>query len=166
MQIPSVPDAASTAWDRDARLRALTDAATRFRNGIEACDRAWLPGAMEEFPLGSCGVTAVLLGTYLEQAGFGAFDYVLGHHGERTHAWIAQKGTIVDITADQFPDMPERIIVSAQSAWHAGLPSASDGIADYRQYDGHAEEELEATYLMILERIVDTPARRGEDESL
>jgi len=76
-----------------------------FRHAIEACDRSALPITFENFPAGSCGDAALILGKYLEERGFGLFDYVLGERGGRSHAWLQRGHLVVDITGDQFDDM-------------------------------------------------------------
>jgi hypothetical protein len=48
----------------------------------------------------------------------------VSHYGRgfERHVWIEVDGVIVDITADQFPDQVDRVIVSRSSEWHSSLP--------------------------------------------
>jgi hypothetical protein len=36
----------------------------------------------------------------------------------RGHGWLEQNGLIVDITADQFPEVDKPVIVADNSQWH------------------------------------------------
>jgi hypothetical protein len=100
--------------------------ASAFRKGLEAA--RW-PNH-EEFPTGCCGNASDMLGVYLKSRGLGDFDYIGGGKqspravdGEiimhyQSHAWLKQGRIIVDITADQFPEVQEEVIVTTRSAWH------------------------------------------------
>ncbi len=35
-----------------------------------------------------------------------------------THAWVERYGLIVDITADQFPDVSEPVVLTTNRTWH------------------------------------------------
>lgn len=107
-------------------LKQINVLVTRFREAIEKCDRRVLFPSFENFPYGSCGEATVLLGIYLEEKGCGIFDKVRSRcpeswHGVDSpwfHSWLKQDNVIVDITADQFEGVNERIIVSVNSTWH------------------------------------------------
>ena len=77
------------------------DAATRFRAAIESCHRDVLPISFQDFPRGSCGDAAPMLGEYLNEIGLGPWLYKVGKRSSdgHWHAWIEQNGLIVDITA-------------------------------------------------------------------
>ncbi len=100
-------------------LQTLRRHAERFRWAIEACERSLLPVTFERFPRGSCGDANLLLGNYLTEQGLGDFEYILGERGSKaadpstwtSHAWIRQGRTIIDITADQFTEVTESVIV-------------------------------------------------------
>lgn len=75
--------------------------------------------SLQSFPHGCCGATAELIGTLLNDRGFGAFEYIHGEkRGISSHAWAQQGNLIVDLTACQFPSIKEVIIVSSNSPWH------------------------------------------------
>lgn len=139
------------------RTQAIRSCAERFRAGIERCDRFELPYVLDAFPAGSCGVASLLLGSYLHDEGFGRFAYVIGEHqdasGWHSHVWMQQGDVVVDITADQFSDKDERVIVTRDSAWHASLRHDSDGVADFRLFDQETEQDLRPTYDVILARM-------------
>ena len=94
-------------------------AASRFRDAIIRCPRNDLR-SLRDFPRGSCGDASVLLGEYLHQTGYGQWDYVAGEREPdlHSHAWLEQDGLIVDITADQFSDINEPVIVTGDRSWH------------------------------------------------
>lgn len=56
-----------------------------------------------DFPEGCCGIISLLIGIYLEEHGFGVYDYVCGElENGATHAWLEKDALIIDITLDQF----------------------------------------------------------------
>jgi len=144
------------------QLRAL---ATAFRDAIERADRPGLGIRFESFPTGSCGDASPLLGRFLKDHGAGEVTYVLGERGElnrdwTSHAWLRVDGYIVDITADQFSDMDERVIVRATSPWHESFEEEDQHEGDYRVYDAATVAKLGRIYAQILE-VLD-PALRPE----
>lgn len=118
----------------------IKHAATHFSSAIENCFLD-LGISFEAFPKGSCGDVAVLLGTYLNNLDYGEFQYMLGDYGSRedntwsSHAWIQSNSLIVDITADQFTEINEKIIVSTASSWHRLLNGKAQHKADIEIYD-------------------------------
>ena len=141
----------------DSKFAAIAEAATRFRAAIGKCGPA-LDFSFRQFPRGTCGDVAPLLGTFLSEQGFGTFEYVLGERGEQradantyqSHAWIQQGPLIVDITADQFPEIDQKVIVTQTSDWHRTFNTKILHNADYRIFDGWAKERLHAIYQSIL----------------
>lgn len=67
-------------------------------------------------------MASMLLGEYLRDAGYGDLQTRSGmkHLSDfgKTHAWLEQDGLLVDITADQFAEVNEAVIVTSDSAWH------------------------------------------------
>lgn len=99
------------------RVRTIASA---VRAAIGSCPPADLP--WPAFPGGACGDTSLLLGQVLHDAGIDGFEYICGNRrgpgGSSSHAWLSNGEWIVDITADQFPDVAEQVIVSRDSLWH------------------------------------------------
>jgi hypothetical protein len=124
--------------DTQTRLLAL---ASRFRAAIQATDPAEVDPEVRfiivSFPHQVCGEVCFLLGHYLIENGFPRAEYVNGiRPGDRqSHAWIETGDFIVDITADQFPEVDDGVIVTADHAWHHQF-SGSPGrrLADFRIY--------------------------------
>ena len=83
--------------------------------------------------------------------------YVLGErnsdgiNGRHSHAWLEADGVIVDITADQFPEVDDKIIVTSHSDWHGTFEREEiKDKADYRIYDPHTVASLGRAYGAIL----------------
>jgi hypothetical protein len=102
-----------------ARVEGIARA---LRNAIEMCEPTKLP--WPAFPHGACGDTSLILGQVLHDTGIKGFDYVGGNkhrdNGEwySSHGWLQNGEWIVDITADQFPDVETPVIVTNCSEWH------------------------------------------------
>jgi len=134
-------------------LDHLKEVVSQFRRAIEACDQAHLPSAFQDFPAGACGDTALLLAKFLEQSGFGHFDYVFGAQEGKTHAWLQKAHLVIDITADQFADVDQRVIVEYGSAWHTGFQEELSYVADFENYGDDMRDEYRATYARIYARL-------------
>ena len=115
------------------RIAAIYAAATKFRVALE---KGGLPLiSLADFPRGSCGDTCELFGQFLIDSGFGEWLYCSGQRDEpfHTHAWLEQQGLILDITADQFPDIHQRVLLTLDHSWHARfLPVTGRRIAGRR----------------------------------
>lgn len=134
-------------------LDRIKHLAGRFRKAIEACDQAHLPSTFLDFPAGACGDATLLLGKYLEQNGFGHFDYVFGAQAGKTHAWLQKADLFVDITADQFADNNQRVIVEYGSAWHGLFQEELSYVADFENYGDVMRDEFRAMYARIAARL-------------
>ena len=112
--------------DHDEEVRR---AASLFREAIVRCARGDLP-TFRNFPHGSCGDTSILLGQHLYDRSLGLWEYAGGERelDLHSHAWIEQDGLIVDITADQFEDMAEPVIVTRDRSWHRQFVTWSRGL--------------------------------------
>jgi len=128
------------------RIRSL---ASQFRKAIE-CDRSKLSIAFNEFPCGSCGEASMLLGTFLKERDAGAFRYVSGKRAGKSHAWLELDGLIVDITADQFSDCNEQVIVTSHSLFHESFQGTDQHEADYHIWNPEAVFESAQDYRAII----------------
>jgi hypothetical protein len=102
-----------------ADVDEITAAARRVRRALEG--DGWASYGLREVPRGACGDASRLLGLHLESLGWGKWTYVMGiapGPDGGTHAWLEQAGLVVDITADQFPDIDEAVIVTTDRTWH------------------------------------------------
>jgi hypothetical protein len=131
--------------------------ARQFREAIERTPRNQLPLGLQNFPVGACGDATLLLGHYLKAQGFGYFDYVSGTRGEgddwHSHAWLRREDVIIDITADQFPEIDQAVIVATGSPWHGEFESEVLNEADFVVYDPHTAATLGAAYRVVLQNM-------------
>src|SRR5438874_2120009 len=74
--------------------------------------------------MAAAGTLTLLLGNYLTEQGMGDFEYIAGERGNKaadpptwmSHAWIRQGRIVIDITADQFPEVAESVIITERLA--------------------------------------------------
>lgn len=125
----------------------------KFRNAIEKCDKSLLPVSFKHFPAASCKDSSLLLSIYLKENDFGEFYYVLGERGKLSHCWLMQDNVVVDITADQFDDQQNKVIVLANSEWHNLFEGKVQHKASLDIYEGSTKTKLLKAYKTILEYI-------------
>lgn len=126
-------------------LIELKRIAKSFRAAIESIPANNRPDGLNTFPTGSCGDATLLLGAYLSDIKVSGFEYILGERGFQTensymsHAWLQNGQLIIDITADQFPEVIESVIVCENSSWHRTFDAESLGCSDFRKLNGNLE---------------------------
>jgi len=136
------------------RIREL---AVRFREAILKCDRTELPLSLADFPIESCSDASMLLGTYFKDNGIDGFILIKGKRGEgsslETHYWLEHGDLIIDITADQFEDINEGIVISENnSEWYRTFDKSVLQEADCRMVSAKdVRAHLEAVYDYVLE---------------
>jgi len=139
----SLPNVQPSSKELDRSSSALhsliRSRATAFRQALQVVAPRSHALALLKFPHGSCGDVTDLLGTYLKDRGLGTFDYVLGEKfnfnedGDYlSHTWLQHNALIVDITAGQFPEIHESVIVTIDSPWHRSFRRSTRRIADFR----------------------------------
>jgi hypothetical protein len=135
-------------------IKQIRNLATKFRIGVEKCDRRSLPITFKEFPRGACGDAALLLGKYLKNEGFGSFQYVCGirrlRHTNQEHAWLRQEALIIDITADQFAEIDEPVIITTNHTWYSAFNIRNEHEADYELYDHRTRSMFADAYCRIV----------------
>jgi hypothetical protein len=137
----------------------LLKQATAFRDAIERVERARLGITFDSFPRGSCGDASLVLGHFLKKRGFVCPTYVQGERGEvnddwTSHAWLRVDRFIVDITADQFPEIGERAIVAEESTWHGTFEIIAESEGDFTIYDDRTIANLSRIYAAITAHLV------------
>lgn len=127
-----------------------------FHSLIENVDKGKLSVKLKNFPKGACGDTSLLLGIYLNEHGFST-NYVCGFSEENdsSHAWLEYKDIIIDITAYQFPEIEDKIIVTKNSKWHVKIKrdKIQDEDSDINNYDEVTKEILKENYRIIIEAL-------------
>ena len=115
-----------------------------------------MPVTFRCFPKGSCGDTCLILAKYLKDSDLGIFNYILAKDNQNysTHAWLKQNQIIVDITADQFNNIQQKVIVNTNSNWHEKFYIESETPADLERYDRYTQAELLDCYYKIRKYIV------------
>jgi hypothetical protein len=153
----------SCSTGSDAEDKMVPDRIERLRETVSAFRKAIIDSVPElpslvyfhKFPAGTCGDASDMLGRFLNERGEGQFEYVAGQQGGQTHAWLEAHGLIVDITADQFPDIFNPAIVTTDNSWH------SQFVVNHRRkpgFDGYVPEHqanLESAYRLILAKFDD-----------
>lgn len=137
-------------------LAEIFQIASEFRAAIEQSDRAKLPASFAEFPRGSSYDAALLLGTHLLALGYEDVTQKSGLHpsgGYPAHAWLEVAGSIVDITADQFIEISEPVIVQSGSAWHEAFDDIQVEIEDYRDLDAASVGTFGVYHAIIAEKL-------------
>lgn len=125
-----------------------------FHALIEKVDLTKLFIKMHRFPNGSCGDTSLLLGVHLKKHGYST-NYVCGTKidGDEPHAWLEYKDIIIDITAYQFPEIQEKVIVTNKSKWHNNFEVDANDIhnSDIDEYDEVTKAMIKENYKIIIE---------------
>lgn len=153
----------STSVTVNCDIDELKRLATEFRFAIEKCESiSTIIITFREFPRASCGEASLLLAKYLEQNGCGGFDYVLGERDSRSHAWLQQGNTIIDITGDQFNDNHQPVIVTQDSAWHSQFNGKIQHTADIDKYDERFKAIAWAGYNVIVQTLNTTVRRKAK----
>jgi hypothetical protein len=134
----------------------IRELAERFREAIIRCNRAELPVSLTDFPIGSCADASMLLGTYFKDNGIEGFNLVKGKRGEgsslETHYWLEKSNVLVDISADQFEDVNEPVVIDEpDSKWYGAFDKATLQEADYHTIEAtDVKAHLGAVYEFIL----------------
>ena len=66
---------------------------------------------------------------------------------------VEKDGLIIDITADQFRDMEDKIIVTTDRTWHDLWDWEVEHVADIERYHHHTKSTLEDAYKTIVSLI-------------
>ncbi|HBG04589.1 MAG: hypothetical protein A2075_21300 [Geobacteraceae bacterium GWC2_58_44] len=127
--------------------------ASRFRLAILRSNPSTSSlGTLQDFPHGACGDASLLLAKYLQVNKCGRSLLVLGERHGRGHAWLQLQEVIIDITADQFDDQDDGVIVTSDSSWHSSFNGNIHNVADFCLYDRHTVFELTRAYEAITRR--------------
>ena len=101
--------------DKIEKIRKL---ASIFRETIiRIRDKGSSNSFFSNFPSGCCGDASDLLSIYFYHNGIDV-DNVSGRDKEMTHSWLEHDDIIIDITADQFDEIHEEVIVSNLHSRH------------------------------------------------
>ncbi|GAV11371.1 hypothetical protein [Paenibacillus sp. NAIST15-1] len=123
-----------------------------FRQAIMSLPLSKFPNSsfFENFPRGCCGDTCHLFAKYLMFKGY-EVDYVWGWKGKQSHAWLEHNNLIVDLTADQFSDIDETVVVTCDKSWYNTIQKQQKSEVDFEKFDGYNHVRLKKIYNNILE---------------
>ena len=109
-----------TQFDQEQTIRSVAES---LRTQIISVSPEARPISLRHFPRGSCGDAVDMLATRLAGSPGRSLEYVFGKRvtddGIEIHAWLQVDGFIVDITADQFDEVDDAVIVKRSSDWHS-----------------------------------------------
>lgn len=140
------------------KLDTIESHVIAFREAILRIPTNHRPPSFESFPLGACGDATLLVGTFLEDSGFGSFNLISAARGKRntppydwvSHAWATKDHIVIDITSDQFYDFPGGYVFAKESDFHKSFSERlSNGIANFRKYDDNTTRLLSTYYQAI-----------------
>jgi hypothetical protein len=106
-------------------LKEIEQLAVKFRKLMDKSDRSGWGEQFHNFPHGTCGAVAEMFGTYLHDKCAVNVKYVASWHGSDwakfgSHAWLEVDGWIIDLTCDQFPDIPiSAPYIGRNRTWHS-----------------------------------------------
>jgi hypothetical protein len=125
-----------------------------FRNALEKLPIEKFPESsfFNCFPRGCCGDSSHLLAKYFKDANLKPY-YVCGWMGRQSHAWIELDGLIIDITADQFDEITEGVIVTNDSEFHKKFDIHDRYLSDFDTHDERSANRYKGIYDYILEYI-------------
>jgi hypothetical protein len=142
--------------------------AMRMRRALDALPKTRRPKLMANFPADCCGDSSLLLGAYFIDNQVWGFEWIPAERGSiaagnwTSHVWLARGSLIVDITADQFADAPQAVVVSHSSPWHAGFASEPGQCADFRRWYGPGTDHLHEIYQRLHTVLFDAGAAHAE----
>ena len=131
----------------------VKELARLIRVTIEKMDIEEFPNSsyFKDFPRGCCGDASNLLAKYLKENGFKT-EYVCGMRGKQSHAWLEYMDLIIDITADQFPEIKDKVIVTKDRTWYSQFDSQSRHEGDFDGLESYNKRRLTSIYNNIIKR--------------
>jgi len=135
-------------------IKEVEELALNFRLAIENMTEDDFIGSpwFSSFPRGCCGDASELLAKYFIQNGI-SVEYVWGMNKNQSHAWLEYMGYIIDITADQFLDINDKIVISKDKKWHSKFKRQSRRNSNFEIDNEINRERLGELYRNITARI-------------
>ena len=138
----------SNHLDWSSRVRQV---AKRVRDAICRILPCDLAPELSNFPRAACGSTVLILNAVIEHELGSSGQYVAGVRStdEQSHAWLELDDLIIDLTANQFSDVTESVIVTRDREWHDQFREITRPSARLMEYDPETRERFEK----LLQRI-------------
>lgn len=92
-----------------------------FRKAFEETDFTNFSDKLCHFPKHSCVIASIVLGYYFYKNHIGNFFLKKAAKMQNQliwHSWLTYGNIIIDITADQFLEIENPVIVTTHSVWH------------------------------------------------
>jgi len=105
------------------------------------------------FPRGCCGDTSDLLAKYLLSKGIET-SYAWGIYNGHSHGWLVYQNYIIDITADQFDEIKEKVVVTTDPTWYLKFKNTTKKIEAFVDFNTFNHERLSLIYETILSKII------------
>lgn len=137
-------------------INIIEELTSKFRVAIESMTKGEFGKSewFSRFPRGCCGDSSELLSKYLMENGIKA-EYVWGMNDNQSHAWLEYNGYIIDITADQFPGIEERVLISTDKQWYSRFRRQVRKYSDFEIDNEFNKVRLSDLYKNITARIND-----------
>jgi hypothetical protein len=124
-----------------------------FRKALDKINWGEIPIGFTDFPCGTCGDVSDILAEYLYTKGFENILYVCGEYNGSSHAWLEMEGLAIDITADQFLDIQEKVLIQSPSIWHNKYKESSRRKAGYKDMNGMALHGVTVVHNEVLNQL-------------
>ncbi len=135
-------------------MEAMKEDLRKIRIAFEHMDKSNIPVTFINFPRGACGDTCEVLAEILKELEYGSFRYVAGRRKNgNSHAWLEQRGLIIDITADQFDEITESIYVGPSNSWYQQFEVQQKHEAGYSRLDAYSAAELSDVHSRVIAEI-------------
>jgi hypothetical protein len=92
----------------------------------------------------------------LHELGYGPIEYVSGQRGRQSHGWLELDDIIIDITADQFGEEIDPVLVTRDKTFHKNFVERERISAHLEVYDKRTQALLFLTYKQILRQLKDS----------
>jgi len=66
---------------------------------------------------------------------------------------LEKNGLIVDITANQFEDIDNPVLITTDRTWHLQFEEEDRHVADYERFDPNTDNNLRASYELVVKSI-------------
>ncbi len=143
--------------------------ALQFRRAIEQVGpRDTVFAAMKSFPKGCCKDTSFLLARILNlRYGVHESRYVYGTRAAEslewyTHGWLETAGYILDVTADQFEEVSEKVMVTpiGESEFHDSWSGqCSSAYPRFWSFNDEAGPQFEETLELLMAAMASSQVR-------
>lgn len=120
--------------------------ASEFRAALDQIEWSQMPDGFKDFPAGTCCDISNILAEYLRDSGVTDIEYVVGKNAKYwSHAWLEVSEIIVDITADQFPDVSASVTVTRDHRWHSQFEE-DEGSRNAAGFSEDGDDDLREIY--------------------